>query len=915
MKAGRMYFVWLCWLVFAVSVVHAGSIQGTVYDEKSGEELVGANVWVIDTTRGAATDLEGTFRIDNLNQGSYDVRISFMGYGAMTITGIAVEDDRPVVLDVSLVREAIQVEEVVVSAERILSSAAAVIARRKKAAAIGDGISSEQISQSPDGTSGDALKRVTGLSVVDNRYVFVRGVTDRYNETMLNGVNVTGTDTDVDKKSFNFDLVPANLLENTVIVKTATPDMPGSFSGGLVKVNTLDFPDERLVKLSFSSSYNRGTSTKSIFASHGGGTDWLGLDDGGRDFPDADLKNTELIDALPNNWTTRSVKAPLNRSFSLSAGDNLTFAGHELGVISALSYKSGYRAQDFVQKSKYPYIDFEGKDYKYSVLWGAILNLNYKPNHLHKMSFENSFNQRGQDNIRVSEGIPESSAPTRRQTIEWDECSQFAGKLTGEHRIPQLHDLEVNWGVSHSLSQSKEPDRRNIEYQQGADRTWGMIENYRSWSSLDDRVWGANTDFTLPLGDTEIKAGWGTTLRRRTFDIKVYFSDMMKIDWRNWYIVTLPLDSIFDPSNYGAGKFQFVPMTQYTGEYDGVHRVNAGYTMIDLPFRISGQRFRLVGGTRIEESNQDVDATTANPLNPSSSADIKKTDVLPSANLTYLVTDDVNLRIAYSRSVNRPGFREMADVKYYDFDEFQNVIGNPKLERATIENYDVRFEVFPGVGDVVAVSYFYKKIEDAIEIRLIPEPTRWVRTWFNSPNGTNHGWEIEVRKSFGFITPYLANFLFTGNYTRVESAIEYVDKKTAQDGSPIIRTLTRPMQGQSPWMANASLLFAEPSFGTTINILYNKIGRRLASVGDNRFLDVYEEPRDVWDVALTQELPGRLNLKFTANDLGAHDEKFTMGPDGWERAPDYYGNVSTDPEPHSQIRRGTTYSISVSASL
>jgi outer membrane receptor protein involved in Fe transport len=244
----------------------------------------------------------------------------------------------------------------------------------------------------------------------------------------------------------------------------------------------------------------------------------------------------------------------------------------------------------------------------------------------------------------------------------------------------------------------------------------------------------------------------------------------------------------------------------------------------------------------------------------------------------------------------------MADVKYYDFNEFQNVNGNPDLERAFIRNYDVRLEVFPGPAEVLAVSYFYKDLEDAIEIKLIPEPTRFVRTWFNSPNGKNYGYEIEMRQGLGFLGGFLNDVMVTMNYTRVTSEIEYVDKKTASDGSHIIRTLTRPMQGQAPWMMNAGVMVTTPFTGTTFNILFNKIGRRLVSVGDSRYEDVYEEPRNVIDIAVTQRISNWLGAKFTVQDVAGDDLVHTMGPS------DFRG-------PHSTISKSSTYGLSLSFRL
>jgi TonB-dependent receptor len=319
--------------------------------------------------------------------------------------------------------------------------------------------------------------------------------------------------------------------------------------------------------------------------------------------------------------------------------------------------------------------------------------------------------------------------------------------------------------------------------------------------------------------------------------------------------------------------------------------------MLDVNLGLLGQRFRVAGGARVEDFQQTVDSE--NPLIPSEnvSSNIDNSDVLPSMNFTYLVTDNANIRLAYSKSVNRPEFREMSNVLYRDFNLDQNVIGNPNLRRAMVENYDVRLEIFPSVDEVLAVSYFHKGLTDAIEEQLVASPERFVRTWFNSEAGENYGFEIEARKSLGFILPLLKNFTASANYTKVTSKIEYKETKTDADGNANTEVKTRPMQGQSPWAVNASLLFEAPSFGMSVNLLYNRIGRRLDAIGDSRDEDVYEESRDLVDLVFAQKLFYNARLKFAISNLGDKDEIFTSGPDA---------------SLFAQINKGTTYSLSLS---
>ena len=363
-----------------------------------------------------------------------------------------------------------------------------------------------------------------------------------------------------------------------------------------------------------------------------------------------------------------------------------------------------------------------------------------------------------------------------------------------------------------------------------------------------------------------------------------------------------PIDTIFDADNYGAGNlFDFKLASAFTGDYTGAHDLTAWYGMADGAFRIAGQTFRAAGGARVEDSRQQVDSPkSAQEPDVIQTALIDERDVLPSANLTWQVTRASAVRLGYFASVNRPEFREMANVGYRDYDRNQNVIGNPELKRATIRNYDVRFEWFPGASEVLAVSWFSKDLTDAIEEQLLPSPDKYVRTWFNSPTGKNYGYELEARKDLGFLWGGLENLVAQANYTKVTSEVEYTDTHTDPLGNPIYETRTRTMQGQAPYTVNAGLTYSMPDIGLSMSLLFNRFGRRLDAVGDTRDEDIFEESRDVYDFALTQQFTKLARLKFSIKDIAADDILYTFGQTGstWE-----------------QIKVGTTYAISLSFNL
>ncbi|HER43266.1 MAG TPA: TonB-dependent receptor [Candidatus Eisenbacteria bacterium] len=902
------FFICLLGLVFMVvpieSAAQTGMLYGSVADEKTGDKLPAVSVYMIGTTYGTSTDLDGEYSIEMLPPGRYSVRFMLAGYNSKKIDDIVIEEGREKKLNVrleALDAAAYRIEDLVVTAERVLSTATAILTERKQSAFIGDAISAEQISMSPDATSGDALKRVTGLSIIDNKYIFVRGVTDRYNATTLNGVPVTSTDTDVDKKSFSFDLIPTSLMSNATIVKTATPDKPGDFSGGLVQISTLDLPAERIFSFGYGMSYNDKTSTRDILASQGGGDDWLGMDDGTRDLPPGDLTGNSLARELPNNWHPRTKRAPLNGSFNVALGDHHYIGTHEIGYVGALTYKNKYQKKEFSENPSYrgvPIFYFDGVRYERDILWGGLLNLNYKPTRHHKLSVKNSYVQSAEEKVSFSAGLPETGEWTKRHTIEWDERNMYLRQFGGEHAFSMLFDTKLTWNLAYSDSKAKEPDRKHVEFEKGTEDWYRLRDNYRTWSELNERSNRFDADLSIPLGgERKLKFGYAKEKRERDFSIDAWSTDPSTVRYPNYPLLILPIETIFSPENYGVNMLTFIPVTVFTGTYDGYHDLRSYFAMADMPFVLIGQRFRVVGGARIEDSEQIVNTVKAVDDPEPFAARNDDRDVLPSVNLTYMLGDFTNLRFAYSHSVNRPEFREMANVLYYDFDRIQNVKGNPNLERALIRNLDVRLEMFPDVNEVLAVSYFYKSLDNAIEEKLIPSPERFLRTWFNSPDGQNKGFEVELRKSFGFITHYLDGFLVTGNYTRVWSEIEYTDAHTDELGNTVVSTETREMQGQSPWTVNLSLLYSNETLGTSVNLLYNKIGRRLDAVGDSRDEDVYEEPRGLFDIALSQRMPFGCKAKFVIQNLSDEDIVFTSGP---------------EKDSHETISTGRTYSFSIS---
>jgi len=887
----------------AAHAARAGMIEGSVKDGKTGAALVGAAIRVVGTDLGATTDLDGRFAIASVPAGVYSLRVTCVGYTQKVIAGIAVDTVNEIKLDISTTQgDAMRIDDTYVTAQRVRTTNAALLTQRQQASVIGDAISAEQIRLSPDGSSSDALKRITGLSVVDDKFVFVRGVTDRYNSTTLNGVTVTGTDTDSDKKSFSFDMIPSSLISSTVVAKTATPDLPGDFSGGLVQVNTLDFPADFMLTAGIEQGNDVASSRQDFLRSTGGGSDWKAKDDGSRALPTG-VEGNALAQALPNTWGTHEDDSHMNGSYGLAVGSRWDVGGGALGFIASGMYKNNYKIEEFSQEPEYsgsPLFDWDGMRYKHKFQAGGLASLGWHPSTNHRFRFENNLNRTAEDKVSQVYGVAESRDSTRVQSIEWDQRDLYLGQVTGDHTLPSLGGLEIHWNAAYNTSNAQEPDRKIAAYSRTPSGIYILKENLRTWSEIDETGQGAQIDAEFPVGDGFVKAGYATGHRERASNTTAYTTDPSGVTRANQNILTLPIDEVFSGENYGTGKFSFEPSSSFTGVYDGESDLNAYYGMIDSPFTALGHRFRGAGGARVEDFTQTVNSPVSVEDPTVLSSTLDNSDVLPSANLTWQLADACNVRLGYFASVNRPEFREMANVIYFDFDQNQYVIGNSELKRARIDNYDVRLEWFPKLGDVVAVSWFDKRLDDAIEEQLLPAPDRYVRTWFNSTSGRNFGYEIELRKSLGFVWGGLENVVVQGNYTHVESEVEYEETYTDEVGTPITEVKTRPLQGQAPYTANAGLVWSMPDIGLSASFLFNRFGRRLDAVGRTRSEDLYEEPRNVFDFALTEQFTPWMRLKFTVKDITSEDIVTTFGDTGstWER-----------------VKTGTTYALSLSFSL
>lgn len=918
---------WLILTVILLSVATSvmaqqGVLAGKITDAESGQPLGGATVQIIETKKGTYSGTKGEYRIKNLANGFYTVKISFVGYEAKIVEKLAVqgEGEFTVTLDVVLNTKQTSAKEVVVEAERINDNQAAILLQRQKAATVGDGISKEEISKLSDADAGQALKRVTGVTLVEGKYVYVRGVSDRYSSTTLNGSTLTTTEPD--KRSFAFDMFPADLLENVSVTKSFTPDLPGNFVGGLVQMNTVDFPSEYSIKVTAGIKGNDYVTLQpGQFVTYpGGSSDWLGLDRGWRAAP-AGMPGTSDFAALrsqvkagnqdaTNEWI--AIGTGFNNSLFQRQIETAPFAGKgsvslqnvwdvaeesRVGLVASLNYGTDYsmnrmfRAQLLANGDEQ--FSYAGSVSGQSTNVGALANISYQIGSQSSISLKNNYTISSDDESVYQFGHDYTQSQIRKNlSFQFVEKQLLASTLTGEHNIDVASNLLIDWRAGYSQSRRNEPDFRRLRFQKGefADPTDPMeialgpggvttqgsgSDAGRFYSVLNEYSRNLGLNATLSVNATKIKVGGLYEFRNRDFIARsyTYVYDAYKTDI-NYSDLTYSADStvvpdpskLFVDSNYSASRIGVSEDSRKRDSYMADESLYAGYAMVDYPFQVASLPVRIIGGARIENSLQRLNSFDENDAPVNVNLDI--VDVLPSINIVLTPLENFNVRVAASQTLTRPSLREFAPFTFYDFQSQSATQGYPGLTRALVQNYDLRFEYFPGPGEVLSVSGFYKNFLNAIEETIIPG-SQVVYTFRNATgNATNYGVELEMRKNLSFVARPMRFFVVSANVALINSEIT-VQQVNLND--------TRQMWGQSPYTVNVGLSYYNPDWGTTISAGYNTAGRRIIKVSQLGVYQIpadlqtdgphiYENPRDVIDVSVSQAF-GNFEMKASVKDL------------------------------------------------
>lgn len=897
----NVYLMVAC-LIAQFSYSQVGIVKGRITDLATGEGLFDVKVMLDSTKFMTKTDFEGNYILNGIKSGTYSISLKLHGYTHKTIGELQVIGGKELIIDVQMepVYKIIKEHTVVhVVKKESIDHAINTIKNSDPNIVI---ITAEEIAKTPAKDVAQVLAKGTGMSVQDNKFVVIRGLNDRYNAAYLNDGSLPSSESD--RKAFSFDIFPSNMLDNVVIIKTATPDLPAEFAGGIIQINTKSIPSKNFQSLLFSGGYNTITTFKDRIDYKGGKTDWIGIDDGSRsipssipskkDFPISIADQATLAKQFETDWSLQNKSFMPNMNLQYGLGLNDTLFGKKIGLITSFSYN---RTNNFNQTIRRGYsgngsegmsgsqieFDYLDKVYSTQLLMGAMANFSIKLNDKNKIGFKNLYSINSDDRVinRTGEKDPLEANPTliKSNALWFTSNKIYSGQISGDHHIDS--NFKIHWVGSFSSITRIIPNLRRSIYTRlkyindptdpnaldttyvanistntvGPDYGGGMF-----FSTNKEKIASFKTDFDYDLKKvyeikSDLKIGGLYQIRSRDFDARqlgytkygivggnVNFKDSLSY---------LDQNTIFSNENMGlikpgVGGFKLVDGSKYSDAYTANSSTAAGYVMITNKIK---KKARLGWGVRAEYFTQNLSAIKSDKSNLNLVT--KKLDILPSVNAVLMFHKKQNLKFAYSQTVNRPEYRELAPFAFYDFNTQFVISGNDSLKRAKITNLDLRYEYFPGKAQILSGTIFYKKFVDPIEQISRADVSNEV-SFKNVPVAVNYGFELELRSVLGRLfnadsSSILNNFTFYSNIAIIRSVV---------DVSGIVGTpyKTRPLQGQSPYVLNSGLMYMDDSLGMSFTVNLNRVGDRIAILGNVNQPDIWEKGRTFIDFQVSKFL-------------------------------------------------------------
>ncbi len=885
----KLIVVLIIFAFFCKANAQNGIITGKVIDKNTGENLIGASLTLLNVkpVQGTVTDYNGNFCLKNIPDGKYSLQVKFISYHTLLLNNIVVKKAKPINMSIALQRIDKNIEKVIVSANALRNTDVAVLSKQKKSLSILNGISSESIYRMGDEDAASALKRVSGISVESGKYIFVRGLSDRYSKITLNGAEIPGLDPN--KNTVQLDLFSSNIIDNIVVQKTFSPDLPASFAGGYVNIATKSFPDKFIMQISASEGYNRNANLRQDFLLYTKGSkDWLGYDDGGRAIPKDAIAgvpflyvNNNKLDKISASFNKIMIPSQihsfLNQNYAFSLGNQIKYAKHTVGFILDLTYSSKYKFYNDGKYSRYNLVGnaqtgimnplvLENEIYgQQEIITSALLGISYKFDTYNKIGLIVMRNGAGLSSARKRQGSkPEDNLFMLENTLAYQQRNFISSQIYGSNAFGKS---KIKWISSLTKSRLYEPDLRFFNYDSTSNGKYEISYSAypapaRFYRDLNELNFDNKIHLIFPFEKFKLKFGFSYIFKDRNsqsrkFDILsqgLPFNGNVN-DYLNKQNIGQNADAV-----YGV-FYQNDPLTDKYNSYIAHETIAALYAM--TMFKLNSKT-DIQTGIRYEYDytfiQNMIEAYQPKFVSAEKSYPF---DFLPALNITYHLSSTMNLRFAASRTLARPAFREIAPYAYYDFKEGWRVVGNPDLKRTLIDNLDFRWEKFMKNAQILAISLFMKYFSKPIELIDDPRANNPELHYVNADNSVLYGAEIELHKNLDFVN--LKDLSIGTNMTYLKSKVKYVENYGNSSNEDF--NVQRPMYGQAPWVINAFVNYDNKQLGISSNLGFNIDGPKLAIVTKGQTPDVYEQPVALLNWNLQKTLLQKLILRFSVSNL------------------------------------------------
>ncbi|QXP80256.1 MULTISPECIES: TonB-dependent receptor [Winogradskyella] len=940
LKSVSLFFAILLSFSF-VSAQETGTVTGKIFDGEFNDVLPFANVIVQNSSTGTTTDFDGEYKL-TLDAGTYTLVYSFVGYETKAISEVVITANNVTEVNVTLNPSSAALSEVVITTSVRRNTEESVLNLQRNSAVLLDGLSIESIKKSGASNIASAIKSVPGVSVQDGKFVYVRGLGDRYTKSILNGMDIPGLDPD--KNTVQMDIFPTNILENIIVKKSGSADLPADFTGGVVDIITKDFPSKKAISFSLSTSYNPDMTFNSNYVTYeGSGTDFLGFDSGDRDLPISPT-NTVPNPASSDNSSLEGITRSFNRtlaaerqssapnfSFGFNYGNQFDIGDNRLGLIASINYKNDTKFYEGFENGVYQKNeDRSVNDLRFdrrqigdlgenNVLLSSLVGLSFKTDNskynLNILHIQNGESRAAlfTQNTEISNDID-----VNKDNLEYTQRSLTNFLIGGQHSLAE-NDFIIDWKVSPSISRVYDKDVRLTTFIINNDGSTSISSDagfpQRLWRDLEEVNATAKVDFTkkynLFNNQAALKFGALGSYKQRNYDIYKY-----EVAFRS--VNTSGFDgdpnAILDPSNIwtpetNSGSYirgNFEPANSYESTQ------NTAAVYVSNEFKITDKLKSIIGVRAEYFTTLFTGQNNSGTEIYNDKKTIEELDLFPSANFIYEANEKSNIRLSYFRTVARPSFKESSVVQISDLLTGITFLGNIDLQPSYINNFDARYEFFGEKAQMFAISGFYKRFKDPIELVAYSFVAPNQFTPRNSPEAQVLGLEFEGRKNFSFISESLSDLSLNVNVSIIDSKIEMAKgegqeyesrQQFARDGETIDDT--RELQGQSPFLVNVGLNYNNTDSGFETGIFYNVQGKTLEVVGFGQNPDVYTQSFNSLNFNLSKSFgkDNRSKLSLKVDNI-LNDDKLSQY--------ESYGDATAN---FSLRNPGTTFSLGYSMSL